>query len=127
MLFNTLGVWAAYKHSEPGYQPRWDVKISVKPQFYDGNSRLIAHTNKQYDDYIYWFTYRPSRNRYIPILLGAGYSTGHDDGPLIIKELHLGVGTSLEDIGGLFGDKIAGYLRPLNFFYFNLGTKIVWR
>jgi hypothetical protein len=126
LLFNTAGVLAAY-HRSGQQRPRWDVKISVKRQFFDGNARVIAHTNKQYDDYIYWLTVRPSFNRCLPFLLGAGYSTTHPAGGGITKELHLAVGTTLEEIGGIFGERTARYLRPLNVFFFNFGTKISWR
>lgn len=126
LLFNTAGVLAAY-HRSGQADPRWDVKISVKRRFFEGDSRVIAYTTKQYDDYIYWITVRPSRNRYIPLLLGAGYSTNHLDNGQITKELNLGIGTSLEEIGGMFGERTARYLRPLNFFFFNLRTTIGWR
>lgn len=126
MLFNTAGVLAAY-HRSGQTNPRWDVKISVKQQFLEGQSRVIAYTTKQYDDYIYWVTLRPLRNRYVPLLLGAGYSTSHLDNGQITKELNLGIGTSLSDIGGIFGQRTAAYLRPLDFFFFNLRTTIGWR
>jgi hypothetical protein len=126
-LFNAGGVLAAYHRMSCQHPPRWDVKISVKRQFFSGESRLIAHTNKQYDDYVYWLTFRPSRSRALPFLLGIGYSTDHDQNPGIIKELHLGIGTSLEDLGGIFGEKYARRLRLLNFFFFNIGTKITHR
>ncbi len=126
MLFNTAGVLAAY-HRSGQTDPCWDVKISVKRQFLEGNSRVIAYTTKQYDDYIYWVTFRPTRNRYIPLLVGAGYSTNHLDNGQITKEINLGIGTSLSDIGGMFGARTAAYLRPLDFFFFNLRTTIGWR
>ncbi|HUU45330.1 MAG TPA: DUF2279 domain-containing protein [Acidobacteriota bacterium] len=127
MLFNTAGVLAAHHRADREPPHRWDIKASVKRQFFEGESRLIAHTNKQYDDYIYWLTIRPSMNRFMPLLLGVGYSTSHDDRPNIIKEVHFGIGTSLEEIGGMFGERTARYLRPLNFFFVNVGTKISWR
>lgn len=127
LLFNTAGVLAAYQHTGQTGSPRWDVKISVKPQFFQGESRLIAHTSKQYDDYVYWITYRPSRSRYMPWLLGAGYSTSHSGAPGITKEIHLAVGTTLAEIGGMLNQRLARYLRPLDFFFFNIGTKITWQ
>jgi hypothetical protein len=126
MLFNTAGVLAAY-HRSGQTNPRWDVKISVKRQFLEGDSRVIAYTDKQYDDYIYWVTVRPIRHRYVPLLLGAGYSTTHGANEQITKELNLGIGTSLEEIGGLFGKRTASYLHPLNFFFINFRTTLGWR
>ena len=126
LMFNTAGVLAAY-HRSGQTKPRWDVKISVKQQFLEGASRVIAYTDKQYDDYIYWLTVKPVRSRFIPLLLGAGYSTTHDSADRVIKELNLGIGTTLEEIGGLFGERTASYLRPLSFFFFNIRRTITWR
>lgn len=126
LLFNTAGVIAAHVRSTQD-APRWDVKISVKPSFFNGQSRIIAHSNKQYDDYIYWATYRPSDNRFVPIHFGLGYSTHHEPNSRIAKQLHLGIGTTLDDLGGMIHESIGRYLRPLNVFYFNINGKIVWR
>jgi len=126
LLFNTVGVMAAYHHARPGDQPIWDVKISVKRSFLAGQSRLIAYTNKQYDDYVYWLTIRPLRRVWMP-LFGVGYSTAHDKRPGVIKEMHVGVGFSAAEVGELLGSTAARYLRPFSFFFFNLNTKITWR
>ncbi len=127
LLFNTAGVLAAYQQTRPGPRPWWDIKISVKSSFFKGENRFIAHSNEQYDDYVYWLTVRPTRHKYIPIWLGAGYSTTHGEWPQMDKELHLAVGTTIEDLAAVVSVDAARYLRPLNFFYLNLGTKIVWK
>lgn len=125
LVFNTAGVLAAYQQTRPGPRPWWDIKISVKESFFKGENRFIAHSNEQYDDYIYWFTVRPTRQRYIPLWVGAGYSTTHRESSKLDKELHLAVGTTIEDLATMT-DKDAGrYLRPLNFFFLNFGTKVV--
>lgn len=126
LMFNTIGVAGAYWRSGRR-DPRWDVKIGVKRQFFNGSARLIAYTGKQYDDYIYWLTFRPVQQRYVPILLGIGYSTTHGSGRTITKEMHFGLGTSLEEIGGMIGERTRKVLAPLNFFFLNVGTKIPWR
>lgn len=126
LLFNTLGTIAAYGHSA-ARSPRWDLKVSVKPSFFNGTGRVIAYNNKQYDDFLYWITYRPLRARYIPLLIGAGYSTSHHGGSDPTKELRLGIGTTLSEIGGLVGPQTQRLLRPLDFFFFNLATKFSWR
>jgi hypothetical protein len=63
----------------------------------------------------------------VPLLFGAGYSTKHSTPHDPIKQLHLGVGTSLEEIGAMIGPRTERFLRPLNFFFFNLAAKISWR
>ena len=127
LAFNTVGVLAAYHHTRPGPPPRWDLKISVKRSFFSGESRFIAHSNEQYDDYIYWLTVRPVRHRYIPLWIGAGYSTTHRDWLQLDKELHVAVGTTVEDLVGMIDSDAARYLRPLNFFFLNIGTNFVWK
>jgi hypothetical protein len=126
VLFNTMGALAAYGHSAAA-NPRWDIKVSVKPQFFNGTGRVIAYNTKQYDDFIYWVTYRPMPARYVPLLAGLGYSTSHERGGNPTKELRLGVGTTLEEIGAMIGPRTEQFLRPLNFFFFNLAAKITWR
>lgn len=126
LIFNTLGVAAAYGHSVMS-NPRWDIKVSVKPDFLNGNGRIVAYNARQYDDFVYWITYRPIQHRYVPLLIGAGYSTAHGSTNDPIKELRLGIGTTLEEIGGLIGPRAEQFLRPLNFFFFNLAAKLSWR
>jgi hypothetical protein len=126
MVANTLGVIAAYEHTRPG-PDWWDIKISIKSSFFADGSRLVAYTNEQYDDFIYWLTVRPSRSRYLPVWLGAGYATAHHQWPHVDKELHLGVGTTIDELVGLISPAAAHYLRPTNAIFLNLNTKIVWR
>lgn len=127
LVFNTAGVLAAYQQTRTGPRPWWDIKISVKESFFQGENRFIAHSNEQYDDYVYWFTVRPTRQRYIPVWIGAGYSTTHGEAPQMDKELHLAVGTTIEDLATMFDEDVGRYLRPFNFFFLNFGTKIVWK
>lgn len=127
VVFNTVGVLAAYQNTRPGPRPWWDVKISVKKSFFAGEDRFIAHSNEQYDDYIYWLTARPVRHRYVPFWIGAGYSTTHGEWPQLDKELHLAVGTTVEDLATLINEDAGKFLRPLNFFFLNIGTKVVWK
>jgi len=120
------GVGLAWYRAGLG-EPRWDLKISVKSQFLEGNRRLIAHTNKQYDDYIYWLTYRISQNRYNPIVTGIGYSTHHTNGRAPDKELHLYVGTSLSEIGRIIGRRTERAFSPAEFYFFSIGPRMSWR
>jgi hypothetical protein len=112
--------------------PRWDLKVSVKSDFFAGNSRLLAHTNKQYDDFIYWLTYRLSENRYNPLVVGLGYSTHHPPGNPpdhipVQKELYFRIGTSLSEIGRIFGRRTERLLAPGEVYFFNIGPRVRWR
>jgi len=126
LVANTIGVIAAQQRAGQA-DPLWDVKLSVKPSFFNGRSRVIAHTNQQYDDYIYWLTVRPVRSRWIPFAVGVGYSTTHGEYPKLTKEIHIGLGTSLDRVAALIDPSLARYLQPLNFYFFNLGGKVAWR
>ena len=126
LLFNTIGAVAAYGRMA-AVNPRWDIKVSVKPRFFNGTGRVVAYNSKQFDDFVYWLTYRPVRTRYVPVLLGLGYSTSHPGTADPVKELRIGLGTSLEEIGEMIGPRAERFLRPLSFFFFNLSTKITWR
>ncbi|MFC1475593.1 hypothetical protein ACFLQW_01155 [Candidatus Zixiibacteriota bacterium] len=112
--------------------PRWDLKVSVKSRFFAGNSRLLAHTNKQYDDFIYWLTYRISANRYNPLVLGIGYSTHHPPGDPpshipVDKQIYFRIGTSLSEIGRIFGRRTERLLSPAEVYFFNVGPRTSWR
>jgi len=107
--------------------PRWDLKASVKRQFFEGNRRLLAHTNKQYDDYIYWLTYRISDDRYNPLVLGVGYSTHHPRGGTVDKELHFSIGTSFSEIGRIFGRRTERIFSPAGFYFLSAGALVNWK
>ncbi len=108
--------------------PRWDFKVSVKPDFFAGVSdRLLAQNAKQYDDYIYWLTYRISDNRYNPLVLGVGYSTNHPGDGRVDKELHLNIGTSLSEIGRIFGRHTESVLSPAEFYFLSAGPRVSWK
>lgn len=108
-------------------EPRWDLKISVKSQFFRGDHRLIAHTDKQYDDYIYWLTYRVSAHRYDPLVVGIGYSTHHAFGQPPNKELHFCLGTSFSEIGRMIGRRTELALSPAELYFWGIGPRVHWR
>jgi len=107
--------------------PRWDIKTSVKSQFFEGDNRLLAHTDKQYDDYIYWLTYRVSENRYNPIVVGIGYSTNHPAGENVEKEVHFRIGASFSEIGRIFGRRTEQLLSPAEFYFLSVGPQVNWK
>ena len=125
-LANLAGVGLAWYRAGVN-DPRWDLKVSVKPRFFEGDSRLIARTNRQYDDYIYWLTYRTSRNPYNPLVIGIGYSTRHPPDGSIHKELHFRIGTSLSEIGRIFGRRTERILSPTEFYFLSVGPYVNWK
>lgn len=126
VLFNTVGVAAAHLRSMQG-DPRWDIKISVKPSFFEGQSRIVAQDNKHYGDYIYWLTYRPWTSRDNPLVAGLGYSIDSYAGGRPLKQIHVGIGTTIDLLGGMIHESVGRVLRPLSPIYLNLNTKVTWR
>lgn len=131
LLADFAGIGLAW-YRAASKNPRWDLKASVKSQFFAGNSRLLAHNSKQYDDFIYWLTYRISNNRYNPVVVGIGYSTYHPPGnpPVynpVDKQIYFHIGTSLSEIGRIFGHRTERLLSPAEFYFFNIGPRVGWR
>ncbi len=112
--------------------PRWDFKVSVKPQFFSGKDRVLAQNMSEYDDYIYWLTWRISDNRYNPIVLGLGYSTHHPPGAFagdvpIDRQFYFHLGTSPAEIGRFLGKPFDKLLKPAEVYFLGVGPKTEWR
>ncbi|GAB4323493.1 MAG: hypothetical protein Kow0074_15770 [Candidatus Zixiibacteriota bacterium] len=126
VLFNTVGVAAAHLRSMQS-TPRWDIKISVKRSFFDGQSRIVAQDDKHYGDYVYWLTYKPWSDPDNPLVAGVGYSIDSYSGREPIKQIHFGVGTTIDLLGGMIHESVGQFLRPLSPIFLNINTKIRWR
>jgi hypothetical protein len=105
-----LGWW---KSAEPRLEDV-DLKVSVKSASSNSKSGL-AHDNEDYDNYIYWVTYR-----YKFALAGVGYSTTRVDPVNPSPQMFLGIGTTVPDLVGLFSKSAADYLRPLELYFLNV-------
>jgi len=85
----------------------------------------FSQTKRQYDDWIFWATYRPplqwGGGGKQPLSLGLGHSTRRaPDGLSAVREIHFGIGTTLPDVVRMFSPTLAERVRILDFYYLNL-------
>lgn len=125
LIANYSGVGLGFlKLSHP---VNWDIKASVKSNPFSSQDHLFAQTTAQFDNFIFWGTYRPDFKwgHRQPISLGIGYSTRRDtDGVSPLRELRLGAGTTLPDLVRSFAPNAAKYFEVLDFYYFNLNWRV---
>ncbi len=114
LVFDYVGIGMAYyKISDPRFE-NWDLKTSVK-SFSHTRKQVLGDNAEDYDNYIYWLTYRKS-----PAVFGLGYSTSHPLSGGVNKEFYLGVGTTLPDLLKPISGKLAKLFRWSEVYYFNL-------
>lgn len=124
LIFDYAGVGLGIlKTAHPG---NWDLKASVKSNPFRSQSQLFAQTLQQFDNFVFWATYRPAPRwaERQPLSLGVGYGTHRAaNGIDPVREIHLGIGTTIPDLVRAISPKAARYFDVLDFFYFNLN----WR
>jgi predicted lipoprotein DUF2279 len=98
----------------------WSIRMSSKAPAREGP---FAETVRQSDNYIFWVTYRPpwpgGSNQPVSLGLGHGVRRG-PDGVSPVREVHLGIGTTVPDILRPFSPHAARLLGILDFYYLNL-------
>lgn len=108
------------KLNHPGH---WDLKASAKANPFSSQKHLFSQTSEQFDNFIFWGTYRPQLkwDDRQPFSLGIGYGTRRaSNGISPWRELYFGLGTTLPDIIRIFSPKMAHTLEVLDFYYLNL-------
>jgi len=118
LLANYVGVGLAYLKSGNPSLSDLDLKLSIK-SFDSSRSKGLGYDSYDYDNYIYWLTYRER-----PAVIGVGYSTARTSPTEPLPELYLGIGTTLPDLISLFSSDLARKVRSLEFYYFNLNLQI---
>ena len=114
LIFDYTGIFMGYmKVSYPSLK-NWDIKTSLKSLSYS-NKNVIGSNSEDYDNYIYWLTYRKS-----PAVFGFGYSTDHPQPLNVDKQFYLGIGTTVPDMIRLISPRIADKLDWMEVYYFNL-------
>lgn len=122
LLFGYAGIGASMwtlGHRE------WDIKTSVKSDPIGSQGRLFARTVAESDNSIFWATWRPALGLAgrQPFSLGLGHSTRRaSDGISPVRELHLGIGTTLPDVVRLVSPRAARYIGILDYYYFNVNV-----
>ena len=102
----------------------FDLKISWKRNVFFSNQPMFAQTYEEFDNFIYWFTYRT--RLFLPqkiVCLGLGCSATRREG-VGRRQVFAGVGLSLPDLAGLFGEKLKARAGFLGVFYPNLRMEL---
>jgi Predicted periplasmic lipoprotein (DUF2279) len=116
LIFDYAGIGMAYFKITDSRFANWDLKTSVKSFTYE-NDNVFGSDNEDFDNYIYWLTYRKT-----PAVFGFGYGTSHPELGVrkVNKEFYLAVGTTIPDLLRPISKKLSDALRFTEFYYFNL-------
>jgi hypothetical protein len=124
LVFDYLGVGMAIVRKHQSWLNDFDFKISWKKNIFSVNKTPFAQTYEEYDNFIYWFTYRPKL--FFPkklLCFGFGYSVTHL-GFEPQRELYGGIGLSIPDFISLFGRKLGDKSKFLEILYPNIRIKL---
>jgi hypothetical protein len=123
LIFDYTGIGLAYLKQRCSWLEDVDVKISSRKNILLGNQPVFAQTYEEFDNFIYWLTYRASLS--LPqraFCFGMGYGVTHQQGKPK-REFLAGIGLSLPDFLSLFHKKLGQRLRFLEIYYPNLNIK----
>ena len=119
LIFDYTGIFMGYMKVTYPALKNWDIKTSLKSFSYS-NKNVIGTNSEDYDNYIYWLTYRKS-----PAVFGFGYSTEHPQPLNVDKQFYLGIGTTVPDLIRLISPKVADKLDWMEVYFFNLRWNFV--
>jgi len=108
-----LGIGLAWWKSANPALDDLDLKVSMR-SFSGQYSRGLGENQEDYDNYIYWLTYR-----YKFAVAGVGYGTTHPSPKDPDPSAYLGIGTTIPDLVGIVSSKLARNLKPLELYFFN--------
>lgn len=117
LVADYIGIGLAYWKDIDPRLSNFDIKVSVK-SISANNGRALGYNNEDYDNYIYWLTYR-----YRFAVVGAGYSTGRTSPVDPQPQMFLGIGTTIPDLCRPISSKLADRLKPLELYFFNFNLK----
>ena len=119
LVADYLGVGLAYWKSVDSRLSDFDIKLSIK-SFSRQGERVLGYDNRDYDNYIYWLTYR-----YKFAVLGTGYGTTRSKLIEPEPQIFLGIGTTIPDLLRPVSSKLAEKLKPLELYYFNFRLNVI--
>ncbi len=119
LIFDYTGLGLAYLKLTDSRFEDFDLKVSVKSLSYDSRS-VLGDNSEDYDNYIYWLTYRKT-----PFVFGLGYGTDHPEVWDVDRQFHLGIGTTLPDLLGLFSEDASKFFRWAELYYINIRWNFV--
>jgi hypothetical protein len=124
LVFDYVGVGLAVAKKHCSWLNDFDFKISWKKNIFSQNKTPFAQTYEEYDNFIYWLTYRTEL--FLPkklLCFGFGYSVTHlEFKPK--REFYGGIGLSIPDFVSLFGKKLGDKSRFLEILYPNIRIKL---
>jgi hypothetical protein len=113
LIADYAGIAFAYWKSKDSRLSNFDLKVSMKA--ISGGGRVgLGYDNEDYDNYVYWMTYR-----YRFAVAGFGYSTRRDSPIDPESQGFIGIGTTIPDLVGVVSDRAASFLRPLELYFIN--------
>ncbi len=117
LVANYIGIGLAwYKDVRPELS-RFDLKTSIK-SLSAQPTRVLGDYGSDYDNYIYWLTYR-----YKFAVIGTGYSTCRNTSGAADPQLFLGIGSTIPDLIRPISGRLADRLKPLEFYFFNINFR----
>ncbi|MBN2541860.1 DUF2279 domain-containing protein [bacterium] len=124
MVFNFMGISFATLRDRYPWAYRFDLKLSLESLDYFANT-IVAMTLEENNNYIYWLTYQPYREK-LPFHVGFGYSgkmadTGKREAA---PQGFIGVGISLSDLTPILGKDWGKFLGNFGFYSFSLYVEI---
>jgi hypothetical protein len=124
LVFDYLGVGMAIARRHQSWLNGFDFKISWKKNIFSQNKTPFAQTYEEYDNFIYWLTYRPKLFLSKKLLcFGFGYSVTHSE-MQSQRELYGGIGLSIPDFVSLFSKKLGDKSKFLEILYPNIRIKL---
>lgn len=124
LIFNYLGVGMGVAKKHCGWLNDFDFKLSWKKNIFSQNQTVFAQTYEEFDNFIYWFTYRTKL--FFPkklLCFGFGYSVSRS-GVEPRREFHGGIGLSIPDFASLFGKGVGNFSKFLEILYPNIHIKL---
>lgn len=124
LVFDYLGIGLAVAKKDQGWLKDFDFKLSWKKNIFSENKTPFAQTYEEYDNFIYWLTYRTKF--VLPkklFCLGFGYSATHS-GFEPRREFYAGIGLSIPDFASLFGKRVGDFSNFLGILYPNIRIKL---
>jgi hypothetical protein len=123
LVFDYLGIGFACMKERCHWLEDFDVKISSRGNILMGNQPVFAQTYEEFDNFIYWITYRT--NLFLPrkaLCFGLGYGVTHPKGEAE-RQIFGGIGLSLPDCAALFSERLGNRLKFLEMFYPHLSVE----
>jgi hypothetical protein len=133
LIFDYLGVGLAVVKKHNRWLNDFDFKVSWKKNIFSENQTVFAQTYEEFDNFIYWFTYRTKL--FFPkklLCFGFGYSaTRSGVQPFRVnlqgepkREFYCGIGLSIPDFASLFSQRVGDFCKPLEIVYPNIRVKL---